>query len=195
MEQLKIESIHALESGPICLRSYLNYLCLKDAGVRCLFQNNNKKLKEDLNNLRDDLEIDRWVSPLEFARRIKDYGFMPEMIITDSKDISKYKDSFPLFACLKNDSNENVLLYVHDINNKGIIAKDINYNDVLIDYNDFEKAFSKRLIVIKDYSEFVKKYTIKYNFKSNPISSFTEDDAGIIIGGLLEILDCLLSIK
>ena len=158
MNIIDIDSIKALESGPICLRNYLAFLCQKDIEVRVLFNSNNKKLKEDLKNLRDDLEIDRWVSPLEFARRIKDYGFMSEMIITDAKDISKYKDSFPLFACLKNDSNENILLYVHDINDEGIVIKDMNYNDALIDINDFTRAFRNRMIVIKEYKGFREKY-------------------------------------
>lgn len=197
MEHLKIENIHALESGPVCIRNYLNYLCLKDARVRSLFQKNNKKLKEDLAVLRETLEIDRWVSPLEFARRIKEYGLLSEMIITDAKDISKYKSEFPLFACLVNDDNENVLLYVTDVNQYGIVVKDINYNDMLIDLKEFERLFSKRMIVIKDYSGFIKKYgsdrMLNALANNKDYNSDVADGLEIVGGIVLTILDVFLS--
>ena len=189
MEHLKIENIHALESGPVCIRNYLNYLCLKDIEVRCLFQKNNKMLKEDLKYLREKLEIDRWVSALEFARRIKEFGFLSEMIMVDAKDISKHKKSFPVIASLINDNNENVLLYVTDINDEGIVIKDVNYNDV-------ERVFTKRMIRIKDYSGFIKKYdSVKLNALANNKNYNCDVTEGIeIAGGIaLAILDIFLS--
>lgn len=198
MDYLNIDNINAVESGPICIKNFLTLLCQKDARIRDIFKSNNKKLKEDLKNLRENLEIDKYISAVEFARRIKEYGFMSEMIILDSNDISKHKELFPLFACLKNDYNETVFLYICDINDKGIIVKDMNYNDMLIDYASFEKFFIRRMIAIKDYSEFIKKYcdnkmlkefaNKKYNCNVD-VSDGLECVGGVVLGILNVLLD------
>ena len=140
MEYLDINAINVLESGPICLRNYLTFLCQKDPKVRDLIKSNNKDLKNDFKNIREKLEIGRGVSSTEFARRIKEYGFLSEMIITDTNDISKYNDSFPLFACLKNKNNETIYLYVSGISAQGILVKDEKFNDAFIYNRIFEKG-------------------------------------------------------
>lgn len=195
MEYLDIDTINALESGPNCLRNYLTFLCQKDPRVRNIFKNNNKDLKNDFKNIREKLDIGRGVSSIEFARRIKEYGFYSEMIITDTSDISKHKDSFPLFACLKNKNNETIYLYVSGISAQGILVKDEKFNDAFIYNRIFEKAFNKRAIVIKDYSGFIKKYGSKADLQSYIDKNYdiNDDDALEAVGAIFEIIGLFLS--
>ena len=195
MEYLDIDTINVLESGPICLRNYLAFLCQKDPRVMKIFKSNNKDLEDDLKNIKERLDISRGVSSIEFARRIKEYGFLSEMIITDTSDISKHKDSFPLFACLKNKNNETLYLFVTGISAQGILVKDEKFNDAFIYNRIFEKAFNKRAIVIKDYSGFIKKYGSKADLKSymNKKYDINDDDAVEVLGVIFGIIESFLS--
>lgn len=186
MEYLDIDSINAAESGPIALRNYLTYLCLKDEKVKRTILENSKKIKEDFKNIKDNLEINREIRSIEFARKMKEYGFLAEMQFVDFKGLEKYKKSFPMFACLRNSDVKDLYVLIYDITSYGVVVKDEKYNDRVINLDSFKQAYFNRLIEVKDYSLFFKKYISKK--KMDSFAHGNNLDAEDIFEGVLAII-------
>ena len=157
MNYFYINNLKPLDSAILALKHYLVYLYENDADVKKSIRNIGK-FKEDLINMKEKLELDKQIRSIAYARQMKEFGLIADMLNIEFDKIKDNFDKFPVFACLNNSKNEEVYVLVYDITNDGILTKDNNNNNILIKTTDFMKAYKNRIFFISDYKELKKKY-------------------------------------
>ena len=159
MEYFDINNLKPIDSAILALRNYILYLYEEDESVKMSIRNV-KKFKEDLSNIKEKLELDKHIKSIEYARRMKEFGLIADMLNIEYDKLRENKKKFPIFACLKNNNNEEIYILVYDVTRNGIIVKDKDNTMKLIRIDDFKNAYKNRIFFISDYKQLLKKYYV-----------------------------------
>lgn len=195
MEYFDVNSIKPVESAILSLRNYILYLYENNEEIRKSIRDINK-FKEDLKNIKEKLEIDKHIKSIEYARRMKEFGLIADMLNIEYEQILDNKKYFPIFACLNNSNNEEIYVLIYDITNDGIKVKNKNNDFNLITKRDFKKVYKNRIFYISDFKPLMKKYNILpkdyKSYTSNKLFQFddiTGRDIAELCCAIIQILD------
>lgn len=194
MNYFDINNIKPVDSAILALKNYLIYLYENDENVRKSIRNV-AKFRDDLINIKEKLELDKHIRSIAYARQMKEFGLIADMLNIEYDKIMYNFDKLPVFACLNNSKNEEVYVLVFDITDDGILTKDNENNTRFISVSDFKKAYKNRLFFISDYSPLKKKYYVRdrdlNSYMVNNLFEFNglsgEDVADLICA----ILECI----
>ncbi len=192
MEYFDINSITPIDSAILSLRNYLLYL-----------YNNNDEVwksivdaeafKKDLKNMKEKLQLDKQIRSIAYARQMKEFGLIADMLNIGYDELFYNYDKFPYFACLRNENNEEVYTLIFDAKYEGFLTIDKNNKNKLIKTEDFKKAYKNRIFFISDYSPLMKKYG-KYNYDSYIDKGKISLDGLEMLHGPAEILKLILEV-
>ena len=201
MEYFDFYSLTPIESAILSLKNYLMDLYEKNEEVRKSIRNIGL-FKSDLMYMKEKLELGKEIRSIEYARRMKEFGLIADMLNIEYDKILENKKIFPIFACIRNAERDEIYILVEDITKDGVLVKDKDKTLKIIRTEDFKKAYKNRLFFITDYKPLMKKYKIcdkeydKYINKGISLDGLSAVDSGdvafAIISGLVDaILDSL----